>query len=66
MRPEAGYTDAVTEASIKINGAAAILRAFSVFLSVPGEARVSAALLSDALDGVSRLLESADYEMRGI
>ena len=58
-------TDAITEASIKISGAMAIVRAFSNFLSVPGEVHVSAALLSDALDGVSRLLESADNELMG-
>ena len=58
-------TDAITEASIKISGAAAIVQAFSIFLSVPGEVHVSTALLSDALDGVCRLLESANNEMNG-
>ena len=55
--------DGITEASIKISGATAIVQALSIFLSVPGEMPVTAGLLSEALDGVRCLLESADKEL---
>jgi len=65
MKPgaAANRADRITEASIKISGATAIVQALSIFLSAPGELPVTEGLLSDALVGVRCLLESADKEL---